>query len=327
MNLLILIQSFIPGDKYDEYMPIVRETVAAVRRQVLPAGCTIHVVLSDDGSPYLGPRGSGDLRILSPEETAAVRKEHKLDVDDIVRNESPGGFRKADLYNHYIRTRGDAFDVFFFLDDDHTFFDERSLARVVAHVENGFNFVVGRLCNRNLYFRSYLDNHVQGTTFAMSRDLFLLINGFSEHVRSWGCGFDADLFWRLYESSLKGAVKAVYDGNIITQDKLSRRWSGHAGAGGGVKGFRESFRQIHAVDPFDNPSRKKTAWMRQAQDEKVIPERYYRCIRLPEYLVYVSQRGFSWPIRWAWRALLSGIRWRWVVMTQGFVNAQQADAK
>lgn len=286
MRLLVMIQSFIPESKYLEYLPVLRSTIESVRSQSLPAGTDLTVVLCDDGSQYLAEYAAEKIAILPRPQTAKIREVHGLDVDEVVLVAASQYFMKAELFNFYLRPNADHYDCLFFLDDDNGFQDNECLARVIAHFQSGYNYVIGRLCNPNLYFRNYDAGSVQGTTYAVDPTLLKKVGYFGEHVKNWGTGDDPELVWKLFVRARLGEVKAIYDGNIKTFDRLSGRWQYARKKAGGDQVFRSGFYELHGVDPYNNPSRIKSEWIELAKDDHGIPERLYPYIKLSEYLSF-----------------------------------------
>lgn len=286
MEILLLIQSFIPKEKHREYLPILQDTLNAVHSQKLPNDIDLTVVLSDDGSDYLRSHCRDSISILESNELDQIRSSYGLDVSDVVLSPPSPYYLKADLFNHYLRAKGKHYDCLFFLDDDHPFVTEDCLLRAVQHFTAGYELIVGRLCDPNGYYRSYNDRRVQGTTFAVSYNVLASIGFFSDQVKVWGCGEDSDIFWKLYKYSQESGLRAIYDGNIQTVDRLTGRWRYAEKLAGGLEAFKAKFFEHHGVTPHNNASRNKPEWMELAKDRKGIPEGLFPFIKLDEYKTY-----------------------------------------
>jgi hypothetical protein len=82
---------------------------------------------------------------------------------------------------------------------------------------------------------------VQGTTYGISSNLLAEIGFFNDRIKLWGCGDDPDIFWKLFLAYKEGKVKGIYDGNIISIDRISKRWITCLEKMGGIDFFREDF--------------------------------------------------------------------------------------
>ena len=290
MNILVLIQSYLPAQRHKEYIDVLKETIRSIRTQKLDPHHQVHIVLSDDGSDYLHKYASNAIQILPEQKLIEIKRIHNLDVDQIILAEPSPYYQKADLFNFYLESAGEAYECIVILDDDHAFVRDDAIARFASHFKAGYNFVAGRICNPSGYFRSYFDSTVQGANFALTYDLLKAVDFFGRRVKLWGCGEDSDIFWKVYNQALEREAKAIYDGNIITIDKLSGRWIFALQKAGGVKEFKAGFLSEYGVDPHDNPSRHKYKWMQYKPDDNRIRESLFPFIRFAEYHDFASHR-------------------------------------
>ncbi|MBY6198491.1 polysialyltransferase family glycosyltransferase [Vibrio hangzhouensis] len=282
LNIKFVFASLIPEQKKDEYFEILRRTINGIRNQNVSDEVNIEIVLCDDGSPYLKDMASNTISYLNEDDLDYIKSEYMLDVDNIVCVSENKYYNKGGLLNCCLKKNPS--DYVIVLDDDHPFIDDECLNRFLNHFRNGYNFVVGRLCNPDMTFRGYLDNRVQGTTFALSYELLEKINFFSSEVRQWGCGEDTDTFYKVYQEHLKGNVRAIYDGNIITQDLISGRWRYCLETVGGEAIFIAGFLKKYGTLPHNNESRKFFMWMDYEPSYKEIPESAFLQLKLPDYL-------------------------------------------
>jgi len=292
MRILFLIQSCIRGPKQNEYLSILQETVGAIRAQSIESGWHIHIVLSDDGSDYLKDVAQNEISLASEETIHQVRQKHALDVDEIVLIGPSDYFNKTDLFDYYLTRFGFEYDLVIFLDDDNKFLNPDALKRFVYHYRRGYNFIVGRLYHPVQGFRSYLDNRVQGTTFALTPGILQAIGFFGKNVKVWGTGDDPELFWKLYLAYQRGLVKGIYDGNIMTIDQISGRWHSAREKAGGISAFEAGFLKIYGVQRGKNPSCHKPGWLDLEPDAQGIDERWFPYIKLDEYLRYHTHRRY-----------------------------------
>lgn len=285
MRILCILVSAVPEKKHDEYFPVVVQSVESIRQQ-RTAGLTVSVALGDDGSGYLRQYANRAPRILDADELQRVRRETGLDIDDLVIVGQSPEYNKAELLNHYLRRRVDDFDLVLLLDDDHPLEAADSLQRAAQHVRCGYDFVVGRMANPDGFFRTYDDGRVQGSTLFFTRDLLHAIGFFGDSVKKWGCGEDSETFWRVYEAHRVGRARGIYDGNIITEDKLTGRWLHCAKRAGGPVSFKKDFERLYGVNPHENASRDKRAWLDYVPMDNGLSEAWMSLLKLDELRTY-----------------------------------------
>ncbi|MGA1868172.1 MAG: hypothetical protein ACMUJM_06450 [bacterium] len=302
MNILFLIQSFIPKEKYQEYMGVLQGTITSIRRQQCNQDFKIHITLSDDGSEYLENLAESQIKIISGNYLKHVRNIHSLDIDSLVLVGKSNHYNKGELFNYYLRQEGNNYDLIIFLDDDNPFVYTHSLKKFIFHFKNGYNFILGRLSSAQGTLRSFYDNKVQGTTFALTYNALKDIDFFGDRIKLWGCGEDSDIFWRIYSGYKNGIIKAVYDGTIITIDRISGRWKYCREKTGGIEFFKKDFYETYGIDPHRNPSRKKTEWITLEKNFRNIDESLFPFIYLDEYMA-CKKRFLYYKIIWNLRKL------------------------
>jgi hypothetical protein len=154
--------------------------------------------LTDDGSCYLDPFTSGQIKHFSSSEIEEVKRKYKLDVDYIVACPSSNYFMKASLFNVALESYGSDNDLIIYLDDDQHLLSAESVSLFRKRCIDEYNFIVRRLAQKNGHLFKYTNDYVQGTTFATTYNLIRDVGFFNEQVKSWGLGDDEDLFWRIY---------------------------------------------------------------------------------------------------------------------------------
>jgi hypothetical protein len=181
-----------------------------------------------------------------------------LSVDAYVLARTSDKYLKAQLWNQAVAVA--RHDKLIFLDDDHPFASIKALSRYSGFLDR-YEFVFGRVRNPDGTYRRFGDTSVQGTNFAMHRDLLTRIGGFGEKSSDWGCGEDSDLFWKVYTTlnpGLDPTKRAFFAANIVTSDLCTGRW---VGCQGGVEKFISGFQVMHSVHPHSNPARTKKTWV------------------------------------------------------------------
>ena len=285
-KVLFLIQSYIPKVKHDEYFFIFKNTINSIKQQKIDDSLQVNIVITDDGSDYLKDfiDNNVDINFLSKESLDIIKSKYDLDIDEIVSTSESNYFRKADLFNFYLKQKGSKYDLIIFLDDDHNFIRNDSLEKFIKHYNTGYNFIIG-----NLYYPIHhlydIDSTCQGTTYAMSYDALKRINFFNEKVKEWGFGEDADIFYKSYLATQKNIIKAIFDTNIITVDNISSRWSNCIKTAGGIEEGIKKFEQYHNVD-YHNCIPSKKLWMDIIYNEYGFRKSIIRSMTLNDYLKY-----------------------------------------
>ena len=152
-----------------------------------------------------------------------------------------------------------------FLDDDNYFISNNSLKKIVTLLNN-YHLVFGQVQDSNGRLRPYSSNRVQGTTFAVKKEVVLDIGGFGEWTESVSSCVDSDIWWKFYQYFQENPqIKACYTSQIQTIDSCSKRWKPY------IKKFfrhcavKKEFNKVHGCPNYrsikDNPSRIKSNWM------------------------------------------------------------------
>ncbi|MDX2254097.1 MAG: hypothetical protein NW214_01140 [Pseudanabaenaceae cyanobacterium bins.39] len=292
-KVLFLVQSCIPAIKHNEYFPILQNTIKSIINQKRRADIEIRIVITDDGSGYLKSfvDHSIDIQSLSLDNLLIIKNKYDLNVDEIICAPESEYFRKADLFNFYLRSKGSLYDLIIFLDDDHNFIKEDCLIRFISNYEKGYNFIVGRYYHPVYWFctvnNGLYDWGIQGTTYAVSFPILKSIGFFSDSVKEWGFAEDYDIFRKAYLASLKHSVKAVFDSNIITVDNINGRWKYCVQKLGGFETGIKKFEQEHAIT-FKKAAIKMQDWMDVIPNDYGISELVMKKINLEELMKFES---------------------------------------
>jgi len=311
MKILFLVQSYIPAVKQEEYLSILTDTIDSIARQPVLDGFNVNVVLCDDGSDYLADLQGDEIQEVEDKQLDVIKEKFKLKINNLFISKKSNNYQKADLFRYVIELYLSQYELFIFLDDDHSFVHENSLLKFVQHYNQGYEFIVGKLYHPVNRFRFYTDYKVQGTTFALSKQA--LINGhfFTKYIAQWGCGEDSEVFFKAYKLCNNKKLKAIYDSNIITIDKITGRWLYCQNQVGGVDIFKKGFKELYGVDPHNNPSRDKKKWMDFLPLENGINEKLSVFVSLSEYLTYTNKSLFVkylWQIKWRFLFLIKMLK-------------------
>ena len=292
-KVLFLVQSYIPKAKHDEYFSILKNTINSIKKQKIDDSLQINIVITDDGSDYLKDDidNNFDISFISQEKLVEIKHKYNLDIDEIVYTTESNYFRKADLFNFYLKQKGSGYDLIIFLDDDHNFIRNDSLEKFIKHYNAGYNFIVGNLYHpiHHLYD---IDSTCQGTTYAMTYNALRRINFFNEKVKEWGFGEDADIFYKSYLATQKNIIKAIFDTNIITIDNISARWSNCIKTAGGIEEGIEKFESYHNVN-YHSCIPSKEMWMDIIYNEYGLRKGLIRTMKLTDYLAYQKSGEFK----------------------------------
>lgn len=285
MRILFVVQSHIPKGKEDEYLPIVKQTLGIIKRQSVE-GVTVGVYLTDDGSHYLRQYSSDTIRELTSNEVDEIKKLKKIDVDKIITCPSSRYFMKGDLFNCVTKRYGSSYDLVIFMDDDQHFINDKAAQKFVDGFKKGYNFIVGRLSQKDGTLFSFNSHYVQGTTYAVTPALLAKVDYFSPEIKDWGLGDDEDIFWKIYQEWCKGNVTALFAGDIISVQKISGRWKYCMNSTGGLEAFEKKFKNKYDQEPYkNNPSMLYNLWMDYAGE---IKEQHIHLIKAHEVDYYCS---------------------------------------
>ena len=157
-------------------------------------------------------------------------------------------------------------DNLLFLDDDNYFITENSIA-VIVNLLKDYQLVIGQLQDSNGRYRTYSSNRVQGTTFAVKKDILQNTGGFGEWTETVSSGVDSDIWWKLYHYFQKNPkLKACYTSQFQTVDSCSKRWKPHIKQILRHRAVRKEFNKIHSCpdyrSPKHNPARNKSNWLK-----------------------------------------------------------------
>ena len=152
-----------------------------------------------------------------------------------------------------------------FLDDDNYFITENSI-EIIMNLLKDYQLVFGQVKDPNGRYRPYASNRVQGTTFAVKKEIINNAGGFGIWTEAVSSGVDSDLWWKLYWYYQKNPdLKACYTSQFQTIDSCSKRWKPHIKQFFRHRAVKKEFNKIHGCinyrNPEDNPSRIKSNWM------------------------------------------------------------------
>ena len=127
--------------------------------------------------------------------------------------------------------------------------------------------VIGQVQDSNGRLRPYSSYRVQGTTFAVKKEIIKKVGGFGEWTESVSSGVDSDIWWKLYHYFQKHpALKACYTSQIQTVDSCSKRWKPHIKQIFRHRAVRKEFYIIHGCPDYRSPkhnlARNKSNWLK-----------------------------------------------------------------
>ena len=289
-NVLCVVQSFIPKEMEDKYLPILKNTINSIKDQKIGKEIKVSLVLSDDGSEYLHKYINidcdEDIRYLNQAEIAEINRLLNTNLDKIIVSRKSDCFRKASLFNFCLKDETNKYDLAIFLDDDHCFVRKDSITRFVQHYRNGYSFIVGRLYLQKHGFYDF-NFGVQGTTYALSYSALKTLNFFNELVVEWGFGEDIDIFHRAYLASQKSRISAIFDSNIITEDMISGRWLACMNKVGGKEIGEKKFKELYGIS-MEESSTEKNKWMTIIQNDLCFDEKLFRRLNIIDYNILIN---------------------------------------
>jgi hypothetical protein len=233
----------------------------------------VRIVVTDDGSAWSAELAGDDPArlIRAHDRTSLARRESfkDIDVDLYLYKPRTGYFSKGLLWNAALSMTSSGSLVF--LDDDHHFLAGDSLGHF-AEMLHDYELVVGD--TREYHFRDidgvrhtmrlgYESPVVQGSNFAVRRELLQAVGGFEPRTFLWGTGDDPALFWKLYlhlrPLAPGGKLRACYAEAVVTENPCSGRWREDCKVD--MELFLRDFLRLYGVHPNSNPSRDRRTWM------------------------------------------------------------------
>ena len=169
---------------------------------------------------------------------------------------------KARLLNY--ATKLSESEYLFFLDDDNFFISNNSIDSILDLFKK-YDIIFGQIKDNSNILRSYKSNRVQGTTFGLKKSLIEEIGYFGEWTEKISCGFDSDLWIKLFKYYNKtNNLKACYTNQISTLDSCSGRWKKYTNLFKEI-GIRKKFMIEHNIKNYKNAkfnlSRNKKLWL------------------------------------------------------------------
>ncbi|MEF3695741.1 glycosyltransferase [Desulfolutivibrio sp.] len=275
-DLTVFIQHYSPKGQENIFREALKRCIASVREQRCDAD--VRIVVSDDGSPWsAGLSGNNPARLIKAHDRASLAMfpaMADIDADLYLYKPRTGYFSKGLLWNTAVNMT--ASPRLLFLDDDHHFLRMDSIATYMALLDR-YELVVGN--TREYVFRDidavrhrlalgYDSPVVQGSNFALRRELLAAVGGIHPSTFLWGTGDDPALFWSLYRllrPTTPGTPKrACYAEAIVTENPYSGRWREDCRVD--LELFLSDFLRVYGVHPNNNPSRKRRAWMDRIPD-------------------------------------------------------------
>ena len=274
-DLSIIIAHYKPKN-FDNINPLIK-TLNIINSQT--EGYDIEVIIADDGSDYSKQiiNNHSSLKVINEDK----RNFYIWDTDKLkswvkklgisssliskwvyIPKNIPPAMSKSRIVN--FSTTFSLSNNLLFLDDDNYFTSNNSIKSLMVFF-NSYNLIIGQVQDNNGRIRSYESNRVQGTTIAMTKDIFIDIQGFGEWTENFSCGVDSDLWIKLYNYfKINKSLKACYTDSISTYDSQSKRWKKY------TKIFKEwnlrkEFNKIHNCKNYksasSNLSRQKKLWI------------------------------------------------------------------
>ena len=153
-----------------------------------------------------------------------------------------------------------------FLDDDNYFILQNSIETILNLLKE-YQLIFGQVQDSNGRLRSYSSCRVQGTTFAVKKEILKNVGGFGEWTESVSSGVDSDIWWKLYHYFQKHPeLKACYTSQFQTKDSFSKRWKPHIKQIFRHRAVRKEFYIIHGCPDYRSPkhnlARNKSNWLK-----------------------------------------------------------------
>jgi len=238
----------------------------------------IEVIIADDGSDYSS-------KIVNNYSKKIEIKDDPRDIfiaeEDILRNflknqnikhslnkwvylpKTIQCMSKARVANYAVQESNS--DKILFLDDDNYFISKNSIESLIELFKE-YNIIVGQIKDNNGRVREYSSNRVQGTTIAISKKVFMNVNGFGEWTEQYSCGVDSDFWIKLYSYfKSSGKINACFTNKISTFDSCSKRWGKFTSIFRNYKIKKEFYRRYNCKNYKSkkyNLSRQKQLWLK-----------------------------------------------------------------
>ena len=274
MDLSIIIAHYDPGN-HSDCLNSFHKTLSTLSDQ--KGDLDIEIIIGDDGSPsneYLIQNHTNELQqsgktifCLDGEKLNHWKADNAYDYSDIKIwlyfpkiNQSMNKARLGNTALHFAKSEN-----ILFLDDDNYFISNNSL-EIIVNLLNNYHLVFGQIQDSNGRFRPYSSNRVQGTTFAIKKEVIQNAGGFGEWTELVSSGVDSDIWWKLYHYFKENThLKACYTSRIQTIDSCSKRWKPYIKQYFRHRAVKSEFNKVHGCanyrNPKDNRSRIKSNWM------------------------------------------------------------------
>ncbi len=274
MDLSIIIAHYDPGN-HPDCVQSFHETIKKIFEQ--KESFSIEIIIADDGSPphseilqnYSDTRSESGKLIYHLRGSKLQKYLEQLNLPEgfisnwiYLPKEKPQ-MGKARLGNAAIELA--KADNILFLDDDNYFISENTIS-VIMEILMEYHLVFGQIKDSNGRLRPFSSNRVQGTTFAVKKNIMKSCGGFGDWTEKVSSGVDSDIWWKLYHYFQKHPkLKACYTSKVQTLDSCSKRWKPHIRQLLRHRAVRREFEKIHGCPNYrsarKNPSRVKTLWM------------------------------------------------------------------
>ena len=274
MDISIIIAHYDPGNHAD-CLHSFHKTLSTLSNQ--QSNLDIEIIIGDDGSPnneYFVQHHTSEIDqsgkaifCLEGEKLNQWKTENAYDYPRLkIWLYSPKinqVMHKARLGNAAIQFAQS--ENILFLDDDNYFISNNSLEKII-NLLNHYHLIFGQVQDSNGRFRSYSSHRVQGTTFAVKKNVIQNVGGFGEWTEAVSSGVDSDIWWKLYQYFQKHPqLKACYTSQIQTVDSCRKRWKPFIKYFFRHHAVSKEFNKVHGCINYRNPkynlSRIKSNWL------------------------------------------------------------------
>ena len=274
MDLSIVIAHYDPGN-HPDCVQSFHETINKILEQ--KESFSVEIIVADDGSPphsdimqnHSDTHSENGRQIYLLRDSKLQEWLKKINLpEDCISNwiylpkEKPQ-MGKARLGNAAIEFA--QADNILFLDDDNYFISENTISSILELL-TAYHLVFGQIKDSNGSLRPFTSNRVQGTTFAVKKNIMTSCGGFGDWTEKVSSGVDSDIWWKLYHYFQEHTkLKACYTSKIQTLDSCSKRWKPHISQLLRHRAVRKEFEKMHGCPNYRsakrNPSRVKSLWL------------------------------------------------------------------
>lgn len=255
---LILSIGFIPKDGSEKVTQVVSQNFIRIKKNTLNYDDDYHLFYADDGSELFDDYSHEDDFKIIDRKSKNLPISYNCDRYIITPRKFHGMYAKGEIINFVAREIMPNYSHMILLDDDQEFLFEDSIIKFSEYFNQGYDFIIGRLIDPNGLSRHLFDNTVQGTTIGFSREVLDSITPLPSKILEWGAGEDSVLFHEAWRND----VKALYAGDIISIDRLSKRWAPSENDLNRItSNFHKGFESFYGLHPLKIPARRKIEWV------------------------------------------------------------------